>query len=75
MGETVYRCPTVEGVRLPNRDVHRAVRDRQHSGLDCALEGDDRRSFAAQLQAPQLYTGERTYVPMEAPIRGCLNVC
>jgi hypothetical protein len=45
-----------ESARLPDRDDHRAVRHRPHGGLDCALEGDDRRFLAARRQAsPALY--------------------
>ena len=53
----------VEGARFPDRDVHRAVRDRPHGGLDCALEGDDLRSLAAHRQAaPALYWRNRTHL-------------
>jgi citrate synthase len=53
----------VKGARLPYRDVHRALRDRPRGGLDCALEGDDRRSHAAHRQtAPALYWRHRTHL-------------
>ncbi len=62
-----YSAITLKALGFPDRDVHRAVRDCPHGGLDCALEGDDRRSLAAHRQPRQLYTGatERAYVPMD----------